>query len=114
MTNKWWNSLSPERRRKWTRICNWIIVINILIILSTCFDWTDIRVLEKSEETRHDKASMRVSVGPHVTDDQRLEWVSRKCRGIMVLPPIEPVPIEVKHTEGKHDRTEYLYRCVRP
>lgn len=114
LTRKGWDSLPLETRRKWERRLRWWNVFWILIILSTCIDWTDIRVLEKSEETRHDKATMRVSVGPHVTDDERLAWVSRKCRGVMVLPPIEPVPIEMRRTEGKHDRTEYVYQCIRP
>ena len=114
MTNKWWNSLTPEKRAKWTRLCNWIIVINVLIILSTCIDWTDIKVLEKTEETKEDRAMMHVSVGADVTDEELTDWISRKCRDIMVLPPNEPLPVEVRHRETKQGRTEYLFRCIRP
>lgn len=114
MTNKWWRSLSPEKRRKWTRICNWVIVINILIILSTCIDWTDIRVLDTTAETKDNKALMHVSVGPGVADEELMEWISWECRDLMILPPIRPVPIEVRQRDDGRGRTEYLFRCTRP
>ena len=96
------------------RYSNWIIVVSVLIILSTCIDWTDIRVLEESMETKDDEASMYVSVGPDVTGEELTAWVSRKCRDIMVLPPIEPVPIEVRKRDDGRVRTEYMFRCTRP
>ena len=103
--------MSDAGRRRYS---NWIIVVSVLIILSTCFDWTDIKVLEKSAETKDEPATMHVSVGPDVTTEKLTDWISRKCRDIMVLPPIEPVPIEVRKRVDGRGRTEYMFRCTRP
>lgn len=114
MGNKYWNGLSPERQKELAVPLRWINALMVLALLSMCMDWTDIRVLEKKMAQGEDKASLRISVGPGLTDKEITAWVSKKCRDVMVLPPIEPVPIQAWKREAGRGRTEYLFRCIRP
>lgn len=87
----------------------WLIIV--LLLLATCKDWTDIRILNIDEEAD----TMTISVGPDVPTDDVYIWVSKKCRDVMVLPPIEPVPIKVwQRADRQADRTTFLFRCTRP
>ena len=89
----------------------WMIVI--LLLLSTCIDSTDIDILNIDR----DDDTMTISVGPNVSIDEVYVWVSKECRDIMVLPPIEPVPVQVWQRGPrwtKTNRTKFLFRCTRP
>ena len=87
----------------------WLIII--LLLLATCIDWTDIRILDVDEEAD----TITVSVGPDVPTDDVYSWVSKECRDIMVLPPIAPVPVRLpQRVDTKADRTTFKFRCTRP
>lgn len=100
-----------ERATQW-KIAGALWLVVILLWLSSC-ERTDIDILEVNAET--EPATMRVSVGPDVTEDQIMEWAMKECRDIMVLPPIRIAPkiglrLDIENT----NRTEYRIACTRP
>ena len=106
-------------RAKQQRVNGWIFAALVLLILSTCIDWTDIDILEVIKRDEPAPIVMRVSVGPSLTDEKITEGAKQKCRDLIVLPPSEAVatinrPYVRPGAEPTGGREEMNIVCSRP
>ena len=103
-----------SRKRQW-QIAGALWLLVAVLLLSTCRG-PDIYITEVDRDSK--PVTMTVYVGPDVSKDVLLAWVSKECRDIMVLPPISPVPVQVLQRDGRHTgrkgRIEYRLKCTRP
>ena len=106
--------MSMSRATAW-KISAAIWLVTALLLLATCRG-PDIKILEVDKES--EPVTMTVSTSPDVGKDELYAWVSKECRDIMVLPPIQPEPVMLWQRLGKHwgrdGRFEYQFRCQRP
>ena len=103
-----------SRKRQW-QVAGVLWMITAMLLLSTCRG-PDIDILETDTDT--EPPTMVVSADKGMNKDELYAWASKKCRDIMVLPPISPEVVMVLQRDGRYTgrkgRIEYRFKCHRP